>query len=53
MSDKKTPVKKSDTNASGGRPQVGPTDTKKGGTAPLPNINRAMILRLVETVKSL
>ena len=53
MSDKKTPAKKPDTNPSGDRAQVGPTDTKKGGTAPLPNINRAMILRLVETVKGL
>ena len=53
MSDKQPPVKKTNNSAGGARPEAGPTDAKKGGTAPLPNINRAMILRLVETVKSL
>jgi hypothetical protein len=51
MSTKKPPVPQ--TMGVGAKPETKPSDTKKSGTAQLPNINRAMILRLVETVKGL
>ena len=51
MSAKKPTVPQS--MGTGAKPDTKPSDAKKAGTAQLPNINRAMILRLVETVKGL